>query len=217
MVHLKNFQKLYGLTPDGIIGPKTISVLKKQLRISKNECLASFLAQTHHETLGFTKAYENLVYSSVERIVEVFKKDFDRNRNRIIDANELEFAKKFVRNPEGLANFCYQLQDGNGDEASGDGFKFRGRGALHLTTKNNYVLFSKYIGEDCVENPDLVAEKYFFESAVFFFNENKLWNLASNCSPNGVRALTQRINPGLVGLNERISKTNAYLTILNKY
>ena len=94
---------------------------------------------------------------------------------------------------------------GNGDEASGDGWKFRGRGALQLTGKSNYQAFSDYLKKpEIMTNPDLVATEYSFESAIFFFDRNKLWDICDKgVNKDTILALTKRINGGTHGLADR--------------
>jgi putative chitinase len=100
---------------------------------------------------------------------------------------------------------------GNGDESTGDGFKFKGRGWVALTGKSNYAEFSKYIGEDCLTNPDLVSVKYPLESAAFFFTKNKLWAICDEGdSEDVIKKLTKRINGGLHGIDDRIKKFKSY-------
>jgi putative chitinase len=101
---------------------------------------------------------------------------------------------------------------GNADEASGDGWKYRGRGALQLTGKGNYVAFATYLGTDeVVKDPDTVATKYAFESAKFFFDKNKLWDIANKgVTKETILAMTKRINGGTHGLADREEKTMKY-------
>jgi putative chitinase len=101
---------------------------------------------------------------------------------------------------------------GNGDEASGEGFKFRGRGALQLTGKDNYKAFSEYLkNPEIMTNPDLVADQFAFESAIFFFDRNKLWDICDKgVNKDTILALTKRINGGTHGLADREEKTLKY-------
>jgi putative chitinase len=106
---------------------------------------------------------------------------------------------------------------GNGDEASGDGWKYRGRGALQLTGKDNYRAFGKYIGreEEVLTNPDLVAGELCFESALWFFDRNRLWVICDQgIGDTAILALTKRINGGTHGLDDRKTKTKKYATWL---
>jgi putative chitinase len=105
---------------------------------------------------------------------------------------------------------------GNGPESTGDGFKFRGRGFIQLTGKDNYSRFARFIGEDTVSNPDLVATKYPLASAAFFFDSNKLWAICDRGSDNAtVTAVTKRVNGGTIGLADRIKHFNEYYKLLS--
>ena len=119
--------------------------------------LAHFLAQCAHESGNFKVLYENLNYSS-EGLLKIFPKYF----------KDKATADLYARKPEKIGNRVYASRMGNGDEASGEGYKFRGRGFIQLTGKDNYKAFSDYIKEDCVANPDLVATKYPLACAAFF-------------------------------------------------
>ena len=101
---------------------------------------------------------------------------------------------------------------GNGDEASGDGWKYRGRGALQLTGKSNYKAFADYLGKpEIMDTPDLVATTYAFESAMFFFDRNKLWSICDKgVNDAAILELTKRINGGTNGLDHRKVLTNKY-------
>src|SRR5437016_1812234 len=156
-----NLGALAGKLPAAVIGQ--IPGTAKEFGITTNLRLAHFLAQCALESTGFTATVENLSYSA-QRLLQVFPKYF-----RGVDPNA------YARNPEKIGNRVYANRMGNGDEASGDGFKFRGRGYIQLTGKNNYTSFSKFVGEDCVANPDLVATKYPLASAAFYFNSNNVW------------------------------------------
>jgi putative chitinase len=104
---------------------------------------------------------------------------------------------------------------GNGDEASKEGWKFRGRGYIQLTGKSNYTNFTKFIGEDCIANPDLVATKYPLASAAFFFNSNNLWALCDKgADDQAVTGVTKRVNGGTIGLADRIKHFKEYYTLL---
>jgi putative chitinase len=120
--------------------------------------------------------------------------------------------ESYARQPEKIANRVYASRMGNGNEASGDGWKYRGRGALQLTGKSNYEAFAKYLSKpEIVTNPDLVATTYAFESAMFFFDKNKLWDICDKgVSKETILALTKRINGGTHGLADREEKTFKY-------
>jgi putative chitinase len=118
-------------------------------------------------------------------------------------------AKQYERQPEKIANRVYASRMGNGDEASGDGWKFRGRGALQLTGKSNYQAFADYLKKpEIMTNPDLVATEFSFESAMFFFDKNKLWDICDKgVNKDTILALTKRINGGTHGLADREEKS----------
>ena len=101
---------------------------------------------------------------------------------------------------------------GNGNEASGDGWKYRGRGALQLTGKANYQAFSTYLNKpEIMDNPDLVATTYAFESAMYFFDKNKLWAMCDQgITDAAILAITKRINGGTNGLEQRNKLTKKY-------
>ena len=196
---LKSLQEKIGVTADGTFGPGT---MKKAMEFYKLTPIraAHFFAQTSHETGGFKAFSENLNYSS-QGLQGIFGKYFPGN-----------LEESYARQPEKIANRVYASRMGNGDEASGDGWKYRGRGALQLTGKSNYEAFSKYLNKpEIMTNPDLVATIYAFESAMFFFDRNKLWDICDKgVDKNAILALTKRINGGTHGLADREEKTFKY-------
>jgi putative chitinase len=128
--------------------------------ISKFECntplrMAHFLSQCHHESLGFTKTVENLNYAA-ERLLVIFPKYFTSQAKLAIEPNK-KLAADYHRQPEKIANIVYANRMGNGDTASGDGWKYRGRGDLQTTGKNNYLAFGAFAGIDAINHPDLLA------------------------------------------------------------
>jgi putative chitinase len=161
---------------------------------------AHFFAQTSHETGGFKAFSENLNYSA-SGLQGIFGKYFPGT-----------LEESYARQPEKIANRVYADRMGNGNEASGDGWKYRGRGALQLTGKANYKAFADYLGKpEIMETPDLVATTYDFESAMFFFDKNKLWSICDQgVNDAAILALTKRINGGTHGLDDRMAKTKKY-------
>lgn len=198
---LKSLQEKAGVAADGAFGPGTMKAATAFYKFSPVRA-AHFFAQTAHETGGFKAFSENLNYSA-DGLNKIFPKYF-KNAGRD--------ATPFARNPEKIANIVYASRMGNGDAASGDGWKFRGRGALQLTGKANYEAFAKYLGNDEVlTNPDSVATKYAFESAMFFFERNKLWAICDKgINDAAILELTKRINGGTHGLEDRKTKTYKY-------
>lgn len=196
---LKTLQTKLGLTADGAFGPGTMKAAMKLYNLTP-ERAAHFFAQTGHETGDFKVYNENLNYSA-QGLQGIFGKYFPGN-----------LEESYARNPEKIANRVYGSRMGNGDEKSGDGFKFRGRGALQLTGKDNYAAFAKYLNKpEIMTNPDLVATTYSFESAMFFFDKNKLWEICDKgINDAAILALTKRINGGTHGLADRSEKTKKY-------
>ena len=198
MSKISEFQAANGLTVDGILGKASFSKMKELWKVT-DEQLAHILGQCHHESAGFTADTENLNYG-VKGLVSIFKKYFPTEA----------LALQYERKPEKIANKVYASRMGNGDEASGDGWKFRGRGALQLTGKDNYKEFTTFIKEDCVANPNLVKDKYFLESALFFFNKNGLLPLATTVTTDSITKISKRVNGGTHGLEDRIAQTNKF-------
>jgi putative chitinase len=166
--------------------------------------LSHFLSQCAHESGNFKFVKENLNYSA-DGLRKIFPKYFPT----------IEAANKYARQPEKIANKVYGSRMGNGDEASGDGFKFRGRGYIQLTGKDNYAAFDKFVDDDIMANPDLVATKYPLTSAAFFFHKNKLWDICDKGHGDDiVLAVTKRVNGGTHGLADRQDKFDLFHSTL---
>jgi putative chitinase len=197
-----NLAGLAGHLPAAVIAqiPETAS----KFGITTNLRLAHFLAQCALESNRFKATVENLNYSA-PRLLKVFPKYF-----KGVD------PAPYAGNPVKIGNRVYASRMGNGNEASGDGFRFRGRGYIQLTGRNNYTSFSNFIGEDCVANPDLVATTYPLASAAFFFNSNNIWPICDKGANDAtVTAVSTRVN----GLNphavpERIQFFKEYFRAL---
>jgi putative chitinase len=197
---LKVLQEKVGVGADGVFGPGTLCAAAKHLGLSDVRA-AHFFGQTAHETGGFKAFSENLNYSSAG-LMKTFKKYFPTKA----------LADKYAKNAVGIGSRVYAGRMGNGDEASFDGWRYRGRGALQLTGKSNYEAFAKWLGKDEVlSNPDLVATEYAFDSALFFFDRNKLWDICDKgVNDDTILALTKRVNGGTHGLEDRASRTKQY-------
>ena len=201
---LINLQQKIGVTADGAFGPGTYKKAAAFYKLSPNRA-AHFFAQTAHESGGFKAFSENLNYGA-KGLRGIFGKYFPTEA----------MARAYERKPQKIANRVYANRMGNGDEASGEGWLFRGRGALQLTGKFNFKAFSDYIGRpDVMTNPDLVATELAFESALWFFDKNKLWSICDQGTGEAaILALTKRINGGTHGLDDRRLKTKKYATWL---
>jgi putative chitinase len=194
--------KLKGHIPDAVIAmiPDTAA----KFGINTPLRLAHFLAQCGHESGGFRLTQENLNYSA-KGLNGIFKKYFPTEAA----------AAPYNRNPQKIANKVYSNRMGNGTEASGDGYKFRGRGYIQLTGKDNYTAFGKSIGVDMTVNPDLVASQYALLSAAWFFTKNNLHKMADGGATDAVvTSITKRVNGGTIGLADRIKHFKEYYHLL---
>lgn len=184
------------------ICPKTKESVLKKYALSLHETAeyydmyvnkkraAAFIAQVAHESGGFNFVKENLNYSA-KGLMTTFKKYFP---------NEA-LAKQYERQPEKIANRVYANRMGNGDEASGDGWRFCGRGLIQLTGRNNYTKFSQDLGISLDETVKyLETPEGAVSSAGWFWDNN---NLNQWCDKDDFLTLTKRINGGTIGLEDR--------------
>jgi putative chitinase len=197
-----NLEKLKGHIPDTVIAQLPDTIAKFELNTPLR--LAHFLAQAGHESGGFKLVNENLNYGA-KGLTSIFKKYFPTN----------DMALLYERKPEKIANIVYASRMGNGDKASGEGYKFRGRGYIQLTGKDNYKAFDAVVAENILENPDLVATKYPLMSAGWFFHKNGLHKLADGGTTDAVvTTITKRVNGGTIGLADRIKHFKEYYACL---
>jgi putative chitinase len=230
---VKKWQKDNGLLDDGIVGPLTLSKmgfiikesvnnldyskLKKHLpskvyselpvvinkfNINTPLRLSHFLAQCAHESGNFKVVNENLNYSA-SGLIKTFGKYFPNN-----------LAESYAKKPEKIASRVYGSRMGNGDESTKEGWKFRGRGYIQLTGKDNYVKFAESINEDIVSNPDLVSEKYPLTSAAWFFRNNCLNRCDEGDTYDVVRKVTRCVNGGFNGLEDRWKHFKEFYNLL---
>jgi putative chitinase len=198
-----NLGKLKGHIPQAVIDqiPDTAA----RFGITTTLRLAHFLAQCGHESGGFKAVSENLNYGA-KGLLNIFKKYF----------KTIAQATAYERKPEKIANLVYANRMGNGNEASGEGFKFRGRGFIQLTGKENYKSFDATVPEDIIAQPELVATKYPLASAAFFFKKNNLWSICDKGnSPEVVTLVTKRVNGGTIGLADRQKHFKEYYNLLS--
>jgi len=193
--------KLKGHLPDAVIAQIPDTAAK--FGITNVLRLAHFLSQCGHESGGFKAVNENLNYSA-DGLKKIFPKYFPGN-----------ISESYVRNPEKIANKVYSSRMGNGDESSGDGWKYKGAGYIQLTGKSNYAAFDKFVEDDILGNPSLVATKYPLASAAFFFQSNGLWSICDKGADDAtVTAVTKRVNGGTIGLADRIKHFKEYYSLL---
>jgi putative chitinase len=204
MMSLKNLQAKIGVQADGIWGPGTLRAAAKYYKLTPARA-AHFFGQTSHETGGFKAFSENLNYSW-QGLRKIFPRYFPTDA----------IAKNYERNPQRIANKVYADRMGNGPESSGDGWKYRGRGALQLTGKTNYETFAAYCNRpDVMDNPDLVATELAFESAMFFFERNRLWAICDQgVTDVAILSVSKKVNGGTHGLEDRKTKTKTYFSQL---
>jgi len=193
-----NLVKLKGHIPDSVIAQ--IPETAEKFGIDTPLKLAHFLSQCGHESGGFKITRENLNYSS-DGLKKTFPKYFPNN-----------LAELYSRNPQKIANKVYANRMGNGDENSGDGYKYRGAGFIQLTGKDNYTAFGKAINEDITSNPDLVATKYPLLSAAWFFQ--RCLPKCKDGSNTTIESVTRCVNGGTIGLDQRIKEFNFYYKLL---
>lgn len=161
--------------------------------------IAAFLAQTAHESSQFNRLTEGLSYKTAARLVAIFPKRFPSEAS----------AAPYVANPEKLANRIYASRMGNGDEASGDGYRFRGRGLIQITGRSNYIDIGNALGLDLTAQPDLLIEpQWAAMSAAYYWFGHGLNALADDeTDDNDIEdftTITKKINGGTVGLKERL-------------
>jgi len=204
MITLDLLQKICPKTKAAILQPfvDPLNYVAKHYDMLENpKRIAAFLAQTAHESGGFTATKENLNYSA-KGLMGTFKKYFPTE----------ELAKQYERQPEKIANRVYANRMKNGDESSGDGFKFRGRGLIQLTGRDNYTKFSNSIGKSLDETVSyLETAEGAAVSAGWFWDTNKL-NIY--CDKDDFTGLTKRINGGTIGLADRKHHYDIALLIL---
>ena len=197
---LAKLQAKIGVTPDGAFGPSTLKAAAAYYKLSDVRA-AHFFAQCAHESGNWKATSENLNYGA-KGLRSIFGKYFPTDA----------LARQYERKPAKIANRVYANRMGNGPESSGMGFKFRGRGFLQLTGHDNFKAFADYIKRpDVMDNPDLVAGELAIESALWFFDRNKLWSICDQGTNDAaILALTKRINGGTHGLDDRKLKTRKY-------
>jgi putative chitinase len=197
-----NLDKLKTHIPDAVIAQ--IPDVMAKFNINTPLRLAHFLAQCGHESGGFKAVNENLNYGA-KGLRGIFGKYFPTD----------EKAALYERKPEKIANLVYASRMGNGPEASGEGYKFRGRGFIQLTGKTNYQAFDKTVEDNIEANPDLVATKYPLLSAAWFWSKNGLNAIADQGNTTEVvTKITKKVNGGTIGLEDRVKHFKEYHQLL---
>lgn len=196
-----DLNKLSGHVPDAVIGQ--IPECAEKFQINTTLRLAHFLAQCSHESGGFKVTQENLNYSA-DGLKKIFPKYFPDN-----------LADSYARQPEKIASRVYANRMGNGDEESKEGYKYRGRGYIQLTGKDNYGSFAKTVEDDILSDPDLVSSNYSLLSAAWFWSSRSLNASADKGSSDAVvTEITKKVNGGTIGLDDRIKHFKEYYALL---
>ena len=196
-------QTKIGSTPDGEFGPNTARAIAKYFNLSPARG-AHLMGQASHESGGFKRTRESLYYSSPERIQAVWPSRFPT----------VEDAEPYAKNPTGLAGKVYAGRMGNEDETQAS--LYIGRGFLQLTGRDNYRSFASDMGVPKVmTDPDLVADDYAFETALWFFEKNGLFKIADEgVTDDAIKRITRRVNGGYHGLEHRSNESKKIHTWL---
>lgn len=205
LITVEQFKELFPRNQNAEDWVDAINDILPDFEINTPKRVAAFLAQCGHESAGFSVLKENLNYSA-EGLNKIFKKYFPT----------LESAQPYARNPEKIANKVYSNRMGNGDEASGDGWKYRGRGPIQLTGKDNYRAFANDYFEDpetLLNDPDLLIDHIptSLLAAVWFWQKNKL---NKEADAGDIKTMTKKINGGFIGLEDRIKHYEHALHVL---
>lgn len=199
--NLINLEKLKGHIPESVI--KQIPEVIEKFKINTPHTLAHFLSQCGHESGGFKSVNENLNYSA-DGLMKTFSRYFPTK----------VLAEQYARNPEKIASKVYGSRMGNGNETSKEGWKFRGRGYIQLTGKDNYKEFDKFVEDDILSNPDLVSTKYPLLSAAWFFSKNCLSKADKGSTDEVVTVVSKCVNGGTIGLEDRKKHFKEYYHLL---
>lgn len=206
-IKLDDFIEIYPRckSPTAIVA--CLNALLPHYGINTTEAVAGFLAQTGHESGGWRVFKENLNYS--ERALNIY---FGKYFKSVA-------ASEYARQPEKIANHVYSDRMGNGGEASGDGWKYRGHGAIQLTGYNNHKGFSDWLykndfDDDILDDPDIISNdpELLVLSAIYFWNREGLTEL---CNAGDIKKCTRRINGGYNGLEERTELFDTWLNVLD--
>lgn len=204
MITLEEFQQIIKFKNDDECASwfEPLNDILDKYEICTSKRIAAFLAQCGHESANFTKLSENLNYSA-EGLIKTFPKHFPT----------LESAYSYAHNPVAIANAVYANRMGNGDESSGDGWTYRGRGLIQLTGRLNYAKFAGAMQMNTTEATAYLNSKAgALESAAWFFYTN---NLNAYADKDDIAGMTKRINGGLIGLDDRVERYNNALAVLS--
>lgn len=209
---MRAVQERCGVTADGQFGPNTARAIAKHYKLSP-ERAAHLLGQASHESNGFRETEENLNYSA-DNLEKVFGRRYFPTR---------EDAESYARKPEKIANHVYMDKNRSkggalGNVFDGDGWLFKGRGFLQCTGRTNYRAFAAEMRiPEVMQDPTMVATEYAFESALWFFERNKLFAIADEgVTDDTIKRITKRVNGGYNHLKDRNKKTKQIYGWLNE-
>jgi putative chitinase len=199
MNYLQKYQEHLGLSPDGIMGPNTAKAMMADLGITDKLLFAHVIGQVAHESGLYTHFRENLNYNEAG-LLNIFSKYYKPTPS---------LAALHARKPELIANHVYANRMGNGDEASGDGWRYRGIFGLQLTGKTNITKFLDSIGLPADTDLDSLKDnpKVYFQAAFYWFNENAVDKKCVDTSDSCILTVTKRVNGGTNGLDDRKVQT----------
>lgn len=229
------YDKLKNVIPDSRFAQ--LPMLVEKFNCNTPLRMAHFMAQVAHETGNFKTTVENLNYSA-DGLLGTFSKYFtsqakiaalqqqsvsgktEKERAEAKLKLPIEMKKKkaadYARKPEMIANIVYASRMGNGNTESGDGWKFRGRGDLQTTGKDNYLAFGSFVGIDAIQHPELLEGQYSLSSAGFYFHTNKLWSICDKgATKEVVKQVRIKVNGGTIGLDDVYAKFVKYNNLLN--
>lgn len=195
MSRLINFQEKFNLEPDGILGPISLKKMQSVFGLCINEHMAHFMGELAHESGNFKREIESLNYD-----VAGLMRTFGRHRISKEDCHSYGRKPGQPANQVAIANIVYGGEWGRknlGNTQPGDGFKFKGHGPCQTTGRHNFYLLSVFLKDPDIMNcPILVNEKYYFESALFFFNHNNIWKHCNQMNDKAVLTVARAINIG---------------------
>jgi putative chitinase len=206
MNYLIEYQKYLKLTPDGVIGPNTAKAMMADLGVTDKLYFGHLIGQIAHESGLYTNARENLNYSEAG-LLNIFSRYYKSKPG---------LAKAHARNPKKIANYVYANRLGNGDEASGDGWKYRGWGSLQLTGKANIQAFIVSLGMPPDTDPEslLSNPRNYFLAGKFWFESNGVNKLCKSSDKTCITTISKRVNGGTIGLDDRIAQTSKIFKVI---
>ena len=188
MNYLQKYQQQLGLTPDGIMGPNTAKAMMADLGVTDKLLFACVMGQAMHESAIWTHFRENMNYDAAG-LLNIFR-DYYKGHPGL--------AEKHERKPEVIGNYVYANRNGNGDEASGDGYYYRGAFGLQTTGKANFLELFEFCGLPADTNPDDLEDNYkvYFQSAFFWFHQNDAEKLCCGTTDKHITDIGKKVNRG---------------------